>query len=167
MQRQFISQQAQERIFNNILKRKENAVCADCPAKNPTWASIDFGVFICMNCVGEHRALGPQITKTKSAKIDSWQPQWIEIMDNIGNQAANSFWEYSMPQSRKCLTTTSTSEERKNFIYEKYIRKKYINSKMPNPIQYFLQNGKVYENTQTLCPNAQPQPRSNSAQKKD
>lgn len=79
------------------MKRKENTVCADCPTKNPTWASIDFGVFVCMNCIGDHRALGAQITRTKSAKIDSWYPEWIEIMDNIGNKEANSYWEYSMP----------------------------------------------------------------------
>jgi DNA-directed RNA polymerase subunit RPC12/RpoP len=36
-----------------ILKRTENLECADCGAKGPRWVSLDFGVFICMNCAGK------------------------------------------------------------------------------------------------------------------
>ena len=35
-------------------------------------ASIDFGVFVCLNCSGAHRALGPTITRVRSAKLDTW-----------------------------------------------------------------------------------------------
>jgi len=40
-------------LFDSILSScEENGQCADCNAKGPRWASIDFGVFICMNCAG-------------------------------------------------------------------------------------------------------------------
>jgi hypothetical protein len=38
-----------------------------------TGASLNFGVFLCSNCSGAHRALGPTITRVKSTKLDQWQ----------------------------------------------------------------------------------------------
>lgn len=47
-----VSTKIQEAIFNDLLGRPENHECADCNAKGPTWASIDFGVFVCLRCSG-------------------------------------------------------------------------------------------------------------------
>ena len=48
-----VSTKIQEAIFNDVLGRPENHECADCNAKGPTWASIDFGVFVCLRCSGK------------------------------------------------------------------------------------------------------------------
>lgn len=48
-------------------------------------ASLDFGVFLCSNCSGAHRALGPTITRVRSTKLDSWNSLWVENM-RIGNK---------------------------------------------------------------------------------
>ena len=47
-------------------------------------ASLDFGVFLCANCSGAHRALGPTITRVRSANLDKWQEEWLSNM-KIGN----------------------------------------------------------------------------------
>ncbi len=55
-------------------------------------ASLDFGVFLCSNCSGAHRALGPTITRVKSANLDLWQQEWLENMV-LGNDQINAYWE--------------------------------------------------------------------------
>jgi len=47
-----LSEKVQERVFGALLRRPENLECADCTSKGPCWVSIDYGVFICMNCAG-------------------------------------------------------------------------------------------------------------------
>ena len=36
-----------------LFKKPENFECADCPTKSPRWVSMDFGIFVCMNCSGK------------------------------------------------------------------------------------------------------------------
>lgn len=42
----------QAQIFDKILKKEENKLCADCRRKSPSWASLNLGVLICMKCSG-------------------------------------------------------------------------------------------------------------------
>lgn len=80
-----ISERQQELLFKKLLAKEENTRCADCKQKGATWASLGFGVFVCIGCSGLHRSFGMHITRVRSTKLDSWSKGDAKIMEIVGN----------------------------------------------------------------------------------
>lgn len=118
-----IGSKEQKRLFDEILSRPENKTCADCAGKGPTWCDLAFGVFVCINCSGEHRRLGQHITRIQSTRLDAWCAEDICMVEGIGNFQANGYFEYDMPKSENKPGTGASMESRRRFIKKKYVRK--------------------------------------------
>ncbi|XP_066469774.1 arf-GAP with GTPase, ANK repeat and PH domain-containing protein 2 [Tiliqua scincoides] len=108
-----------------IRNAKGNSLCVDCGALNPTWASLNLGALICIECSGIHRNLGTHLSRVRSLDLDDWPLELTLVLTSIGNETANSVWE-KCTQGRRKPTCESSREERESWIRAKYEQRLFL-----------------------------------------
>eukprot|EP00613_Pedinella_sp_CCMP2098_P042819 CAMPEP_0171793728 /NCGR_PEP_ID=MMETSP0991-20121206/67706_1 /TAXON_ID=483369 /ORGANISM="non described non described, Strain CCMP2098" /LENGTH=421 /DNA_ID=CAMNT_0012404001 /DNA_START=94 /DNA_END=1359 /DNA_ORIENTATION=+ len=112
--------------LDNLLKLPEHQICADCPTKQPRWASSKLGIFICIDCSGIHRNLGTHISFVRSVNLDSWTVQQVETMEQWGNSRAKAYYEAEVPSHYQRPYDGAGVREVQRFIRDKYEHKRFV-----------------------------------------
>ncbi|XP_031700556.1 arf-GAP with GTPase, ANK repeat and PH domain-containing protein 2 isoform X3 [Anarrhichthys ocellatus] len=126
------SSQSEAVALQAVRNAKGNHLCVDCEAPNPTWASLNLGALICIECSGIHRNLGTHLSRVRSLDLDDWPGELTQVLAAIGNYMANSIWE-SFTQGRTKPTPAATREERESWIRAKYEQRAFVLPLQPPP----------------------------------
>ena len=82
----YIEQSLSHEDRDAIANVQGNDVCADCGSKGPEWALINFGVLLCIDCSGVHRARGVHKSKVKSLGLDHFTQEQVGILKQLGTE---------------------------------------------------------------------------------
>ncbi|XP_067368634.1 arf-GAP with coiled-coil, ANK repeat and PH domain-containing protein 2-like isoform X4 [Channa argus] len=126
-----------ESALQKVLAIPGNACCCDCGQPEPRWASINLGITLCIQCSGIHRSLGVHFSKVRSLTLDTWEPELLKLMCELGNRVINKIYEARREElgARKPQPGDPRNE------VEAYIKAKYVDRRfVRRPSDAELQN---------------------------
>uniref|UniRef100_A0A4W5RT81 Arf-GAP with coiled-coil, ANK repeat and PH domain-containing protein n=1 Tax=Hucho hucho TaxID=62062 RepID=A0A4W5RT81_9TELE len=116
-----------ETILHRIQCLPGNEYCCDCGQADPHWASINLGILLCIECSGIHRSLGVHCSKVRSLTLDSWEPELLKLMCELGNSVINHIYEGACEaQGLKKPGPSCSRQEKEAWIKSKYVEKKFL-----------------------------------------
>ncbi|NWI84703.1 ACAP3 protein, partial [Pitta sordida] len=116
-----------ETILQRVQSIPGNDQCCDCGQPDPRWASINLGILLCIECSGIHRSLGVHCSKVRSLTLDSWEPELLKLMCELGNSTMNQIYEAQCEElGLKKPTAGSSRQDKEAWIKLKYVEKKFL-----------------------------------------
>ncbi|XP_077964429.1 arf-GAP with coiled-coil, ANK repeat and PH domain-containing protein 2 isoform X4 [Gasterosteus aculeatus] len=111
-----------ESALQKVLVIPGNTCCCDCGQPDPRWASINLGITLCIQCSGIHRSLGVHFSKVRSLTLDTWEPELLKLMCELGNGVINQIYE----ARREELGSRKPQPGDPRHEVEAYIKAKYV-----------------------------------------
>uniref|UniRef100_A0A8D3C496 Arf-GAP with coiled-coil, ANK repeat and PH domain-containing protein n=1 Tax=Scophthalmus maximus TaxID=52904 RepID=A0A8D3C496_SCOMX len=116
-----------ESLLQRVQSLPGNELCCDCSQTAPCWASINLGVLLCIECSGIHRSLGVHCSKVRSLTLDSWEPELLKLMCELGNTVINHIYEGRCEElGAKKPGPSSSRSEKETWIKSKYVEKRFL-----------------------------------------
>ncbi|XP_059776788.1 arf-GAP with coiled-coil, ANK repeat and PH domain-containing protein 2 isoform X6 [Balaenoptera ricei] len=103
-----------------------NASCCDCGLADPRWASINLGITLCIECSGIHRSLGVHFSKVRSLTLDTWEPELLKLMCELGNDVMNRVYEADVEKMGIKKPQPGQRQEKEAYIRAKYVERKFV-----------------------------------------
>ncbi|RXN31148.1 arf-GAP with coiled- ANK repeat and PH domain-containing 3-like isoform X2 [Labeo rohita] len=116
-----------ESILQRVQSLPGNEICCDCGQADPRWASINLGILLCIECSGIHRSLGVHCSKVRSLTLDTWEPELMKLMCELGNTVINQIYEGACEeQGLKKPGPSSSRQDKEAWIKAKYVERKFL-----------------------------------------
>ncbi|PKU30516.1 arf-gap with coiled- ank repeat and ph domain-containing protein 3 [Limosa lapponica baueri] len=86
----------------------------------------------CFEVVSPTKSLGVHCSKVRSLTLDSWEPELLKLMCELGNSTMNQIYEAQCEElGLKKPTAGSSRQDKEAWIKVKYVEKKFL-KKLPN-----------------------------------
>ncbi|XP_060797138.1 arf-GAP with coiled-coil, ANK repeat and PH domain-containing protein 2-like isoform X2 [Neoarius graeffei] len=147
-----------EGAFQKVMAIAGNGTCCDCGQPEPKWASINLGITLCIQCSGIHRSLGVHFSKVRSLTLDTWEPELLKLMCELGNRVINRIYE----ARREALGARKPQPGDSRQDVELYIRAKYVDRRfirMPSDEELKLKIMALSVEQKRLSDSSEPQTR--------
>ncbi|XP_077058688.1 arf-GAP with coiled-coil, ANK repeat and PH domain-containing protein 2-like isoform X2 [Siphateles boraxobius] len=134
-----------------------NSSCCDCGQPDPCWASINLGITLCIQCSGIHRSLGVHFSKVRSLTLDTWEPELLKLMCELGNGVINKIYEARREElgARK-PQPGDPRHEVEAYIKAKYVERRFVQRRSEDEIRQKVLSLSKQDKRLSDCSDAQP-----------
>ena len=110
------------RLVESLRKEGTNRICFDCGVVGTTYASLNFGTFVCSQCAGILRGLN---FKVKAFGISIFTLDEYEFLKKNGNNRARNIWLGAFNPYKDEKPNPKKYDQVKQHIIKKYKQKLY------------------------------------------